>query len=80
MFFLVFLKSDPSDLLGETRFLEQCRWGFALARNSFQTSKWHRTQKMRSKSTMGWGSRSREKAKVRVSLVSRLREREDVAD
>jgi hypothetical protein len=31
------------------------------------------------KSTMGSNSRSREKAKVRVSLVSRLREREGVA-
>jgi hypothetical protein len=79
MFFLVFLKSDPFDLLGETRFLEQCRWGIALATNSFQTPKWHRTQKTRLKSTTGWEPRSRKTAKVRVSLVSRVRKREGVA-
>jgi hypothetical protein len=78
-FFLVSLNSDPSHLLGETRFLEQWRWDFALVRNSFLTSKWHRTQKMRLKLTMGWGSRSCETAKVGVSLIPRLREREGVA-
>jgi hypothetical protein len=31
------------------------------------------------KSTMGWGSRSHDMAKMRLSLIPRLREREGVA-
>jgi hypothetical protein len=52
-FLLVSLELDPSDLLGEMRFLEQWSWGIALVKNTFLTTKWHRTQKTRLKSTTG---------------------------